>query len=103
ISYNLIQNCKLYSRCYENPKTVWLADGKEHIITSYVYSTVKLANLTEKVELAVIPLVGYDVILGIPWLKRHNPVIDWNTSIVSVKVGDQMCGFRNIVSHTLQQ
>jgi hypothetical protein len=91
ISDKLVQSGKLYSRKYESVKTVWLADGKEHTITSYVESTIKLGDLVEKVELSVIPLVGYDVILGIPWLKRHNPVINWNTSTVSVCVGDQIC------------
>jgi gag-polyprotein putative aspartyl protease len=90
ISEKLVQSCKLYSGKYESAKTVWLADGKEHIIQSYIDSTIKLGDLIERIELAVIPLVGYDVILGIPWLKRHNPVIDWNTSTVLVKVGDQM-------------
>ena len=76
ISEKLVQSCKLYKRKYEFAKTVWLADGKEHIIESYVDSTIELGDLIERVELAVIPLVGYDVILGIPWLTRHNPVID---------------------------
>jgi hypothetical protein len=89
ISEKLVQSCKLYKRKYESPKPVWLADGKEHIIESYVDSTIKLGDLIERVELAVIPLVGYDVILGIPWLTRHNPVIDWSTSTVSVRVGNQ--------------
>jgi hypothetical protein len=80
ISEKLVQRCKLYKRKYESAKTVWLADGKEHIIQSYVDSTIKLGDLIERVELAVIPLVGYDVILGIPWLTRHNPAIDWSTS-----------------------
>ena len=90
ISEKLVQSCKLYKRKYESPKPVWLADGKEHIIESYVDSTIKLGDLIERVELAVIPLVGYDVILGIPWLTRHNPVIDWSTSTVSVRVGNQI-------------
>ena len=90
ISEKLVQSCKLYKRKYECAKTVWLADGKEHIIESYVASTIELGDLIERVELAVIPLVGYDVILGIPWLTRHNPVIDWSTSTVSVRVGNQI-------------
>ena len=65
------------------------ADGNEHIIESYVDSTIMLVDLVEKVELAVIPLVGYDIILGIPWLTRHNPVIDWSTRAISVRVGNQ--------------
>jgi hypothetical protein len=90
ISEEFVQGNKLASRCYERPKTVWLADGKELTIRSYVESRVKLGDLTENVELAVIPLAGYDMILGIPWLKRHSPIIDWNTSSVSVNINGVM-------------
>jgi hypothetical protein len=27
----------------------------------------------------IIPMGWYDVVLGIPWLKNHNPAIDWKT------------------------
>jgi hypothetical protein len=27
----------------------------------------------------IIPTGRYDVVLGIPWLKNHNPAIDWKT------------------------
>ena len=91
ISEEFVQRNKLVSRCYENQKKVWLADGKEHTIKCYVESNVTLGNLTEKAELAVIPLVGYDLIVGIPWLKRHSPVIDWNTNMVSVHVNGELC------------
>lgn len=28
----------------------------------------------------VVPTGRYDVVLGIPWLRNHNPAIDWNTN-----------------------
>ena len=91
VGEEFVQRNRLVSRCYESPKTVWLADGKEHTIRNYIESMVKLGNLAEKVELAVIPLAGYDVIFGIPWLKRHSPVIDWNTSTVKVTINGGLC------------
>jgi hypothetical protein len=27
----------------------------------------------------IVPTGQYDVVLGIPWLKNHNPAIDWKT------------------------
>jgi hypothetical protein len=27
----------------------------------------------------IVPMGQYDVVLGIPWLKNHNPVINWKT------------------------
>jgi hypothetical protein len=53
-------------------------------VTSYIVSVIRIGGLTESVELAIIPLVGYDVILGIPWLQRHNPSIDWASYSISV-------------------
>ena len=32
----------------------------------------------ERVTLTVLPLTTYEVILGMPWLRYHNPVIDWS-------------------------
>ena len=91
VSEEFVQRNRLVSRYYESPKTVWLADGKEHTVRSYIECRVNMGELTEKVELAVIPLAGYDVILGIPWLKRQSPVINWNTSAVNVTVNGVLC------------
>ena len=33
----------------------------------------------EQINFDVTPLGQYDVVLGIPWLRNHNPVIDWKT------------------------
>jgi transposase InsO family protein len=31
----------------------------------------------ETINFDITPLGGYDVVLGVPWLKKHNPAIDW--------------------------
>ena len=31
----------------------------------------------EWINFNVTPLGQYDVVLGIPWLRNHNPVINW--------------------------
>ena len=31
----------------------------------------------ERVILDIVPMAGHDVVLGTPWLERHNPNIDW--------------------------
>lgn len=28
----------------------------------------------------IMPMGRYDMVLGIPWLRNHNPVINWNTN-----------------------
>jgi hypothetical protein len=33
----------------------------------------------KRLNFDIIPTGQYDVVLGIPWLKNHNPAIDWKT------------------------
>nr|POF17929.1 retrotransposon-derived protein peg10 [Quercus suber] len=36
----------------------------------------------EDITLDVIPMAKWDVVLGIPWLKLHNPIISWSTGMI---------------------
>ena len=36
-----------------------------------------ISDHSEHLSMDIIPLPHYDIILGIPWLKTHNPNIDW--------------------------
>jgi transposase InsO family protein len=36
----------------------------------------------EEIVLDVVPSARHDIILGTPWLKRHNPSIDWITRVL---------------------
>jgi hypothetical protein len=84
ISQAYVSTHKLPRKLYESSKTVWLADGKQHIVSEYTMCVISIGGLTESVELPMIPLVGYDVILGTPWLRRHNPSINWTSHSISV-------------------
>jgi hypothetical protein len=33
----------------------------------------------------IIPIGWYDVVLGIPWLRNHNPAINWNMNQIQFK------------------
>src|SRR6202171_2659028 len=65
ISEAYVSKYNIHSKPYEGSRTVWLADGKQHVVTSYLVCVISIGGLTESVELAIIALVGYDVILGI--------------------------------------
>src|ERR1700736_4762735 len=91
ISEAYVSKYNIHSKPYEGSRTVWLADGKQHAVTSYVVCVISIGGLTESVELAIIPLVGDDVILGIPWLQRHNPSVNWTSYSISVNSNGKQC------------
>ena len=43
-------------------------------------------SFSDSVTLTSLPLhCQYDVILGMPWLRRHNPQIDWQQSTIELR------------------
>ncbi len=68
-----------------SPKEVHAVDGKLLEQITHKTEPLKLvlsSNHHEYVELYVISSPLNSVILGIPWLKLHNPHIDWSTATV---------------------
>ncbi|SJL18406.1 uncharacterized protein ARMOST_21995 [Armillaria ostoyae] len=67
------------------PIIVYNADGsrnKDGDITEYVEVRLTIGNHEERIDLAVTNLGAKDLYLGHDWLKRHNPVINWETGTV---------------------
>ena len=66
-------------------RAVKLADGSIHS-SAHVLAAAPLtiSSLSDSLTLTVLPLAGYDAILGMPWLKRHNPHIDWRSQAVTL-------------------
>ncbi|SJL06853.1 uncharacterized protein ARMOST_10195 [Armillaria ostoyae] len=67
------------------PIIVYNADGtrnKGGDITEYVEVRLTIGNHEERIDLAVTDLGAKDLYLGHDWLKRHNPVINWETGTV---------------------
>ncbi|KAL3700980.1 hypothetical protein R1sor_019002 [Riccia sorocarpa] len=44
-----------------------------------------MGQYQESIEWRVIRLARYDVILGMPWMERYNPQVDWRRKIVRTK------------------
>ena len=62
-----------------------LADGKttrSGEVTHYVPVQVKIGDHEELIAFDS-TTVGYDAILGLSWLKKHNPVIKWSDHSLS--------------------
>ena len=50
-------------------------------------------HYTETIHLDIIKLATQDIYLGMPWLKKHNPVVNWRTGVLM---------FRNCTNNTAQ-
>lgn len=60
--------------------TVTLADGTRKDTRSTVQQApMTIGAYSDRLNCICLPLQGYDVILGMPWLRRENPHIDWRS------------------------
>jgi len=65
----------------KNPWEIYLADGKPSAMGHVTHITKVPMDISSHGELAtfqVANLPNHEVILGRPWLREHNPTIDWN-------------------------
>ena len=54
-------------------------------VTDEVQVTLRIDRHEERIRLDVIDLASYDIILGIPWLRKWNPHIDWRKGVLTLK------------------
>jgi hypothetical protein len=80
-----------------NSQVVRLADGtvtSSNKISKNFHLSINGRDFCE--SLLVFPIESFDVILGMPWLKRHNPVIDWTNDQISFP---QLNTLKRLLSH----
>ena len=59
---------------------VTLADGSTQPSGAIVSAAqLRIDSYVDELDLVSLPLAGYDIILGMPWLHRYEPQIDWRT------------------------
>ena len=76
----------------KNPREIYLADGKPSAMGPVTHMTKVLMDICSHKELAtfqVANLQNHEVILGMPWLRKHNPTIDWNDK--KITFNDERC------------
>ena len=64
----------------KNPREIYLADGKPRAMGPVTHLTKVSMDISSHRVLAtfqVANLQHHEAILGIPWLREHNPTIDW--------------------------
>ena len=79
----------------ERPMQVRNVDGsfnREGPIENTVEVNVSYKGHVERTEIDVIRGQKCGVILGMPWLERHNPEIDWKTGEVKMTRCPEECG-----------
>ena len=100
ISDKYVSEHKLHEYEYKHSKTVWLADGKQHTVSKYIECQLDIGDMSQSIQLAVLPLIGHDIILGTTWLQRHNPHINWSTGTVTVECNGKPCVLPQISEHS---
>jgi hypothetical protein len=88
ISATFVEQHHLRTRPLKPPRLIQAYDGSERTCDRQATVLVTIGDqYRESLSLPVIPL-AYDIIFGQPWLRRHNPRIDWRAG--SVTLGDHL-------------
>ena len=40
-------------------------------------------HYAERIHFDIVKLATQDIYLGMPWLKKHNPVVNWRTGVLT--------------------
>ena len=80
ISSSFVTEHSLKSSPLPRRDFVTLANGSQQEAGSIVESaSVSIGSYTDAMSFVALPLVGYDAILGVSWLSKYNPSIDWRS------------------------
>lgn len=67
-----------------SPLSLEVANGNQHHITTKLHAAnLQFGSFDSDVDLHVFPLSRHQLILGLPWLTKYNPPIDWSTRTFS--------------------
>jgi hypothetical protein len=68
---------------------VRLANGDKIQSNHYVKSSYSIGPFSEIEKFHILALDTYDLVLGRPWLNRHNPDVDWPKSSIKIVRGSE--------------
>ena len=71
----------------DKPEELKMADGTMVQTKGRVQFVLKCGGCRGKISARVFPNMNKQMILGIPWLSKENPHIDWTQAIVVMKKG----------------
>lgn len=85
IDYELVSQANIPTIALSEPQEVLALDGKQLARVTHRTEPISLTlsdNHHELIELFVISSPMSPVIVGLPWLKIHNPLVDWSTASI---------------------
>ena len=87
ISENWVEKNKLTTMESGEEITITLADGRDLALKQKTTSALSLdlGGYLWKQPFTVIPMAGYDIILGKPWLSDHQPQIDFKKNLIGLQ------------------
>lgn len=82
VSSSFVAKHHLSTSPLDHSFNVFVADGRQLVCQDKITYRMTIGPILETISLPVIPLEGYDIVFGQPWLQRHNPSINWHTGTV---------------------
>jgi hypothetical protein len=89
MSLEIVERIHLCTKEKKEPYELALVNGKtkrdnDGMVTkeTLVFS-MTINEHTENTKLDITQLGNHEIILGMPWIKKHNPVIDWVKGTIS--------------------
>jgi hypothetical protein len=80
VSREFVIKNKIPTRHAEGGPSVQLADGTSYQCSEAIENcALKIGPFQDRVHAYVFPLTRFDLILGTPWLSKHDPEISWRT------------------------
>jgi transposase InsO family protein len=95
ISQKYVEENRIPTRKLSRAIPVLNVDGTPNdagAITEVADLILRYESHAERTTFAVTALGRQDMILGLPWLRRHNPEVDWKTGRVRMTRCDDRCG-----------
>ena len=78
IALGAVQKLRLGTEPKETPHYTNLADGTKRWVTMQTHiNEMWIAGHIEDIQFDIVPLRNEGILLGKPWLRKHNPEVDW--------------------------
>ena len=86
ISRQLYDTLGTGRRRKQQPYQLVIANGQTELVC---HKTQPMEIVTrhhaERIHLDIVKLATQDIYLGMPWLKKHNPVVNWKTGVLTFR------------------